>query len=59
MPQIDPTSETQMLSHELLQQNGSLEQIEVTQLWHPDTSVPPVEQISWLHNAFPYALFTA
>jgi hypothetical protein len=45
--QIDATSPTQMLSHELLQQNESAAQILVTHGSQPETSLLPCAQMPW------------
>jgi len=54
--QTERTLLTQMLSHEVLQQNGSAAQIEVTQLMvdesQPLVSLVPVVHVSWAQPQF-------
>jgi hypothetical protein len=49
MPQMLPTSPTQIESHESVQQNESTAQIDVTHGSQPETRATPVEHSGWLH----------
>lgn len=63
IPQTLPTSPTQTESQEVVQQNGSTWQIEVTQGSQPEMRATPVEQSGWLQvppgHWMPHTLGTA